>query len=151
MVKDEYKESKCHTLGNLLSNDNLAKGEDDWGMDEISWIMNGTRLSVKKWKFHQACRMSQSPRGDESIEIAQYSCGIGVSVHTIIILGQSDESLERQSILTKHIGIAREHVTTKNWNGMIARRKDRVKVDGYLDVKEWWACIWVRDERIWVW
>jgi hypothetical protein len=78
--------------------------------------------------------MSQSPRGDESIEIAQYSCGIGVSVHTIIILGQSDESLERQSELTKRTGIATRarYYEELKWEG-----HDRVKVDVYLGTKRW--------------
>lgn len=36
MVKDKYKESKHRTLGNLLSNTDIAKGEDDQGADEVS-------------------------------------------------------------------------------------------------------------------
>jgi hypothetical protein len=35
MVKDKYKESKHCTLGNLLLNTDLAKGEDDQGADEL--------------------------------------------------------------------------------------------------------------------
>jgi hypothetical protein len=52
MVKDEYIVSKRRTLGNLLWNANLAKGEDDRGADEISRIMNGMGLSAVRlyWK-----------------------------------------------------------------------------------------------------